>query len=52
MQTTPVDQWELPFLVSHGSSSQITDFEQTDTETPLVAALTGTIGNRGVDVTP
>ena len=33
-------------------NNQTTDFEQRDTETPFVAALTGTIGNRGVDVTP
>ena len=33
-------------------NNQTTDFEQTDTETPFVATLTGTIGNRGVDVTP
>ena len=35
-----------------GVNNQTTDFEQTDTETPFVATLTGTIGNRGVDVTP
>ncbi len=33
-------------------NNQTTDFEQTDTETPFVATLTGTIGNRVVDVTP
>ena len=33
-------------------NNQTTNFEQTDTETPFVATLTGTIGNRGVDVTP
>ncbi len=33
-------------------NNQTTDFEQTDTETPFAAALTGTIGNRGFDVTP
>ncbi len=33
-------------------NNQTTDFEQTDTETPFVAALTGTIGNRGFDITP
>ena len=32
--------------------NQTTDFKQTDTETPFVATLTGTIGNRGFDVTP
>ena len=33
-------------------NNQTTDLEQTDTETPFIAELTGTIGNRGVDVTP
>ncbi len=33
-------------------NNQTTGFEQTDTETPFVATLTGTIGNRGIDVTP
>ena len=33
-------------------NNQPTDFEQTDTETPFVATLTGTIGNRGFDLTP
>ena len=33
-------------------NNQTTDFEQTDTETPFVATLTGTNGNRGFDVTP
>ncbi len=33
-------------------NNQTTDFEQTDTETPFVATLTGTIGNRDIDVTP
>ena len=32
-------------------NNQTTDFEQTDTETPFVATLTGTIGNRGFTVT-
>ncbi len=32
-------------------SNQTTEFEQTDTETPFVTTLTGTIGNRGVDLT-
>ncbi len=32
-------------------NNQTTEFEQTDTEAPFVATLTGTIGNRGVDVT-
>ncbi len=33
-------------------NNQTTDFEQTDTETPFVAALTGTMDNRQFDVTP
>ena len=33
-------------------NNETTDFEQTDTETPFVATLTGTIGNRGFDLTP
>ncbi len=32
-------------------NNQTTDFEQTDTETPFVATLTGSIGNRGFTVT-
>ncbi len=33
-------------------NNQTTGFEQTDTETPFVAALTGTIRDRGFDITP
>ncbi len=33
-------------------NNQITNFGQTDTETPFVATLTGTFGNRSTDVIP
>ncbi len=32
-------------------NNQTTDFEHTDTETPFVATLTGTSGNRGFNIT-